>query len=212
MVATLNLDDRTSIVAATSPPRVAANQLADWPGRWLGGLIGVLSCLAAALVLFLSAGPGDDGSPAFVDLSGLTIPLLGIPIAFALGRLAYPSIRSGGWRWALVVGVLIGLAAPPLGAIEILFGPFLLPVGSGSSDQVLMIALLPIALVFSYVAVIVTVPVGLVTALVIRALPAGLPERLRMPSPLSRLGIAHAIGALVLWGIAVQVWSLVLAG
>lgn len=212
MVAQLSLDDRTPVSPATVPTPVAATPSADWPGRWLGGLIGVLSCLVAAVVLFLLAGPGDERSPAFVDLSGLTIPLLGIPIAFALGRVAYPSIRSGGWRWALVAGVLIGLAAPPLGAIEILFGPFLLPLASGSSDQILMIALLPIALVFSYVAVVVTVPVGLVTALVIRALPASLPERVRMPSPLSRLGIVHAVGALVLWGIAVQAWSLVVGG
>ncbi len=212
MVAQLSLEDRTPSAAVAVPTPVTVATPADWPGRWLGGLAGVLSCLTAAVVLLLLAGPGDEGSPAFVDLSGSTIPLLGIPIAFALGRAAYPSIRSGGWRWALGAGLLIGLAAPPLGAVEILFGPFLLPLGSASSDQVLMIALLPIALVFSYVAVVVTLPVGLVTALVIRALPAGLPERLRMPSALSRLGVVHAVGALVLWGIAVQVWSLVLGG
>jgi hypothetical protein len=191
---------------------VATDRLDDWPGRWLGGLVGAGSSLVAAGLLFVMERPLPDETPSLVGGPMAMFALLGIPIAFALGRAAFPSIRREGWSRALLVGVGIGIAAPPLGAFEIVFGPFLLPLTPADADQLFMIALLPIALVVSYIVVFITVPVGLATALAIRALPAGLPERLRMPAPISRLGVAHAVGALVLWTIAIQVWSAVVRG
>jgi hypothetical protein len=176
----------------------------DHPGRWLGGLAGACSALVAAVLLFALERPLPEEAPSLVGGPMAMVALLGIPIAFALGRAAFPSIRSGGWRWAIVAGVLIGLAAPPLGAFEILFGPFLLPIDPTTSDQFLLIAFLPIALVFSYLVVWITIPVGLLTALAVRALPAGLPARLRAPEGLARFGVRHAILAAGVWGVLVQ--------
>lgn len=177
----------------------------DWPGRWLGGVVGALGSAAAAAVLVAAETSRQDLASSIVGGHDAVIAALGIPIAFALGRAAFPSIRRGGWRWALVAGVLIGLAAPPLGALEILFGPLLLPIDPEGASRLGLIAFLPIALVFSYAVVWITIPVGLLTALAIRAVPRGLPERLRAPDPLARIGVAHALLALTVWAAAVQI-------
>lgn len=182
----------------------------DWPGRWLGGLIGAVASLAAAIALYLLERPTDDFPGSIVGGPTYPIALLGIPIAFVLGRAAFPSIRRGGWGWALIAGSLIGLAAPPLGAIEILFGPTLLPLDPGSIGQLGLILFLPVAFLFSYAVVWITLPVGVVTALAIRALPADVPPRFRTPPPAARLGVRHAVVALVLWAIVVQAGTAVL--
>lgn len=185
---------------------------ADHPGRWFGGLAGAASSLAAAVALFAAEGPFDDQSPSLLRGPTFTIALLGVPIAFALGRAAFPSIRSGGWRWALVVGVLMGLAAPPLGALEIVLRPLLLPLDPAASDQVVLIAFLPVAVVFSYAVVWITIPVGILTGLAIRALPASLPGRLRAPNFLAAFGVRHACLALTVWVIVVQIGTAVSGG
>jgi hypothetical protein len=184
-------------------PVAAAVVADDHPGRWLGGVIGGLTSLLVAVLLLLAERPSDDPPPVLIG-SDASIALLGIPIAFALGRAAFPSIRAGRCRWALAAGVLIGLAAPPLGALEIVLGPFLLPIDPGTSDQLALVVFLPVALVFSYLAAWITIPVGLLTALAIRAMPTGLPERLRASDVVARFGVRHAIVAAVIWGIAIQ--------
>jgi hypothetical protein len=185
---------------------------ADHPGRWLGGLVGAAASLAAAVVLLAAEGPFEDQSPSLVGGPTANVALLGIPIAFALGRAAFPSVRSGGWRWALVAGVLIGLAAPPLGALEVVLGPLLLPLDPAASNQVLLVTFLPVAVVFSYAVAWITIPVGLVAAIGIRALPASLPERLRAPRVLAVLGVRHACLALAVWAIVVQIGTPVIRG
>ena len=182
-----------------------ADKTTDWPGRWLGGLVGAGASLAAALALYVLEGPIDDFPGSIVGGQTYPIALLGIPIAFVLGRAAFPSIRRGGWGWALVAGTLVGLAAPPLGAIEILFGPVLLPLDPSNIGQFGLIVFLPIALLFSYAVVWITLPVGLVTAIAIRALPPQLPAHLRAPQPLARLGVGHALVGLAIWAFVLQV-------
>jgi hypothetical protein len=182
----------------------------DHPGRWLGGLVGAAGSLTAAIVLFATERPLVGQSASLVGGPRANIALLGIPIAFALGRTAFPSIRSGGWRWALLAGVLIGLAAPPLGALEIILGPFLLPLDPAAPDQVLIVAFLPVAFVFSYAVVWITIPVGLMTAIAIRALPPSLPERLRAPGFVAALGLRHAWLAAAVWAIVVQIGTAVI--
>jgi len=175
----------------------------DWPGRWLGGAVGAALSLGAAVLLFAVQDETSAESNLLMP-SSPWIALLGIPIAFALGRAAFPSIRRGRWGWALAAGFLIGLAAPPLGAFEIVFGPLLFPLDP-ANNQIGLVAVLPIAVLYSYVAILVTIPLGLVTGLAIRALPRDLPSRLRAPEWLASLGVSHAVGLLVVWGIAVQV-------
>ena len=187
-----------------------AEATTDWPGRWLGGLIGAVASLAAAIALYLLERPTDDFPGSIVGGPAYPIALLGIPIGFVLGRAAFPSIRRGGWGRALIAGSLIGLAAPPLGAIEILVGPALVPLDPGSMGQLGLILFLPVAFLFSYGVVWITLPVGLVTALAIRALPTDVPARFRTPPPAARLGVRHAVSALVLWAIVVQAGTIVL--
>jgi hypothetical protein len=198
------VDQRSSLDKAEGD--ATSSVVTDWPGRWLGGVIGALVSLGAAMLLFAVEREADAGSTLLVP-SSPWIALLGIPIAFALGRAAFPSIRGDGWGWALAAGVLIGLAAPPLGAVEIVFGPFLFPLDPAGTAQLGLVAVLPIALVVSYVAVLITVPVGLVTAIGIRALPRDVPSRLRAPDWVGGYGVRHAIGLLALWAIEVQVVS-----
>jgi len=64
---------------------------------------------------------------------------------------------------------------------------------------------LPFALVFSYLAVVVTIPVGVAWAILVKLIPVDAPARLRAPRTMERLGVRHLILAVVLYGIAVQV-------
>jgi hypothetical protein len=149
------------------------------PGRWVGGLVGGVACVATTLVagVVAKATIGDDsaGSNGFLGQGNLVwIALGGLPIAFLGGRLLLPAARSGGWLTALGIGFLFGLIAPPLGAVEV-FLVALLPFHdstSGFDDAILsLMVFLPIALVYSYVVVVLTVPAGLLWALMVRAIP-----------------------------------------
>ena len=161
------------------------------PGRWVGGLVGMVACVATTLVanVVATATIGDDsaGSNGFLGQGNLVwIALGGLPIAFLGGRLLLPAARSGGWVTALVFGFAFGLIAPPLGAVEV-FLAALLPFHdstSGLDDAVVgLLVFLPIALVYSYVVVVLTVPAGLLWALIVRAIP----EHLLHALDLSRL-------------------------
>ena len=161
---------------------------ADHPGRWVWGLVGVAVSL---LVSGIGLAIGDvDGSNSLTSLSGLVpLGLAGAPIAFLLGRAFLPSVRSSGWAGAVGVGVGIGLVAPPLGAVEILLlsGVRAALEGTGGGEPITTLltplVLLPIAIAYSFIAVVATVPAGIVWALLVRALPDGLLRRARMPRP-----------------------------
>jgi hypothetical protein len=175
----------------------------DHPGRWLGGVVGALTSAAAAGVLYRFSGETDPTKDA-----GTVVALLGIPIAFALGRALLPEVRSGGWGWALWIGIAVGLLAPPIGAMVILLGPALFPAGVVSPGfNVFNLALLPIALPFSYIAVPITVPVGLVWAAIARWLPEDDLSSQRAPRWLERLGVRHVIVALAVWAVVAQITS-----
>ena len=178
---------------------------ADHPGRWVGGVAGAVSSLLAAGVIAVLSG---DANPA--RNAAVLIPLLGVPIGFVLGRHLFPLARPGGWSAALGAGLLLGWIAPPLGAIEIFLGPGLLTraaadTGLGTSGWLGLVFFLPFGLVFSYLAVVITIPVGLAWAVLVKLIPIDAPARLRAPRTIERLGARHLILALVLWGIAVQV-------
>ena len=172
----------------------------DYPGRWLGGAVGALTSFAAAIVLHLV--DARVSGTLSMDLTG--IALLGIPIGFVLGRQFFPSVRSEPWRVVLTFGLLLGWMAPPLGAIEVLAGPALLPGAAGEPAPLQYLWLLPIAIPFSFVAVFVTMPVGVAWAVTLRLVPERLVRRSRMPGPIERLGVRHALVALVAWGVVVQ--------
>jgi hypothetical protein len=148
-------------------------------GRWVGGLVGLAACVATALVAGAVAtvtnGVDSAGRNSFLSPDGLAfIWVGGLPIAFLGGRALLPAARSGGWLTALAVGFMFGLIAPPLGAIEVILVGLLPFSGatSGFDDNVTgFLVLLPIALVYSYVVVVLTVPAGLLWALMVRAIP-----------------------------------------
>ena len=190
--------------AYVPPPRTVttspATPAVDRPGRWVGGLIGALVSLAFAIAVVIV------GRVAAVDVESLTIlGLLGVPVAFVLGRAALPWVRDGGWRHAAVVGMALGWAAPPLGALEIVLGMGMLEglVGQSAviSCDVPGLVAAPIFLVyavpFSFIAIVVTIPLGIAWGLATHAVPDRWLARARMPRPIAALGVRH-LAALVL--------------
>jgi hypothetical protein len=181
-----------------APPRRVAT--ADHPGRWVGGAIGALMSLVAAVVAVRLEGAQDG---FFLDWS--QTGLLGIPIGFVLGRQLMPLARSEGWRRAVGVGMLFGWAAPPLGAIEILAGSRLLDSNLSSTIAgPVALVLLPVAIPLSFLAIFMTIPVGLAWGLVLRLVPSAALEGLRVPAPLERFGARHAISAATIALLAVE--------
>ena len=149
-----------------------------YPGRWVGGLVGVCACVLTILIagiVLMSASADTARHWALFDPGSLVgIALGGLPIAFLGGRALLPAVRSGGWLSALAVGFAFGLVAPPLGAMEVVTFAILPFSGatSGFGDNVSgFLLLLPLALVYSYVVVVLTVPAGLLWALIVRAIP-----------------------------------------
>jgi hypothetical protein len=187
------MDATTLPIIAT--PAIPADD--DHPGRWLGGVIGALaSAIVAALAFAIGRATDEDASTVVV------VGLLGIPIGFVLGRAALPWVRSGGWSTALGVGALVGLAAPPLGAMEIVLGGGALGAvsGFGGCDVPPMLAAAIVtmyAIPFSFVAVVVTIPAALVWAIATRAVPASWLRHARMPRSIARFGVRHLAMALV---------------
>jgi hypothetical protein len=179
--------------AATTPGDGQAAAPADHPGRWVGGAIGAVVSLAAALVASRIA-PGD-GSTGALSLDWTAVGLLGAPIGFALGRQLFPMARSEGWRRALSVGLLLGWVAPPLGAIEILAtaGLFDSSVSPPTFQGPLALVLLPIAIPISFIAIFMTLPVGLIWSVLARLAPGEALLQLRAPGWLAWLGIRHAL-------------------
>jgi hypothetical protein len=92
----------------------------------------------------------------------------------------------------------LALLAPPLGAVELLAAGIVWPATSGSVSGLWVVVLLPYALVFSFVALVMTVPAGIAWAIVARAVPDGAVNALRMPAPFDRLGLRHALLAAVI--------------
>ena len=186
----------------------AATPTVDHPGRWLGGLIG------AAVSLVFAAATILVGRVTPVDVESLVlVGLLGAPVGFVLGRAALPWVRAGGWRHAVVVGMALGWAAPPLGALEIVLGMGMLEGVVGESavircDVPGLIAaslLLLYAVPVSFIAIVVTIPVAIVWGLAARAVPDRWLERARMPRRVAALGVRHvaAIGVVVVGGVLI---------
>jgi hypothetical protein len=176
------------------------------PGRWIGGLIGAVVSLAVSGVGLLIGDTGEPASAFFLDGGLVGLGLAGIPVAFLAGRALLPQGRAGGTGQGLAVGLMLGLLAPPLGAVLILFGAVVPgPSSVGLDDALGLLVLLPFAAVFSYVASVVTVPAGLAWAVLVRALPEEAFRRWEAPAPVARLGARHALA------VAGVAWLLVAA-
>ena len=194
--------------ATTTGPATgeATAEAEDHPGRWIGGVIGAVASLlvgGVATLLGGSLGWTDDATLLFIGL-------LGMPVGFVLGRAAMPSARSDGWREAIGMGLLIAFAAPPLGAIELMLGGGVLGdvSGFGGCDVPPVLAasvLLMYAAPFSFIAVVLTIPAGIVWGLAVRLLPETWLRRARMPRPIAALGVRHLVAlaavAVVLAGV-----------
>ncbi|MBA2720554.1 MAG: hypothetical protein H0U52_15130 [Chloroflexi bacterium] len=180
--------------------RAAAPTAIERPGRWIGGLLGAIASLALVPISLIIEPAQADG-----DLGVLaSLGLLGSPVGFVLGREAFPEARSGGWRHALGIGLLVGLAAPPLGLIVIALLSLLLP-GTGIAPDPLStsgLLILTLGIPYSFLALPVTLPVGLLWAVLVRLVAVGLPARLRVPPPLDRVGVRHAVLIVVVVGCA----------
>jgi hypothetical protein len=149
-------------------------------------LLGALVSLALVALELIIEWPRWDGPETLA-----TLGLLGAPVGFVLGRQAFPEARSGGWGHGFGIGVLIGSVAPPLGLIVIALVALILP-GTETTDPLSGLALLVLAIPFSFIALVVTLPVGFVWSLLVGLVPPDLPARLRVPSPFDRVGVRHA--------------------
>jgi len=157
------------------------------PGRWVGGLAGVVACAITGFAAALLAS-------GFSDLSSLVLLMIGgLPIGFLGGRALLPVARSGGWLEAFAVGLIFGLIAPPLGALEVLLVGLLALPGSTTGLDPGYLVLLPIVLVFSYAVAFLTVPAGLVWALIVRAIPEHVLESMDLGRCLGPTRLAGSI-------------------
>jgi hypothetical protein len=179
---------------------------ADHPGRWVGGAIGAGLSLMVAWIGLAIDRPTDQ--PGVGGLFG--IGLMGVPVGFVLGRQFLPLARERGWARALTVGFGIGWLAPPIGATVVVLSPLIVPaqgaaLGIGSNPS-LALLIWPIALVYSYVAIVVTLPVGLAWGVAVRLVPDRVFTALRVSAPFDRLGVRHAVlalaAALIVIGLA----------
>ena len=184
----------STVIPPPATPVVAT--ASDHPGRWVGGLLGALASLA------LAAGAALFIARTSYDLEALVVlGLLGIPVGFILGRAALPTARQGGRTEAIGMGLLIGLAAPPLGAIEISLGAGAIgQVGGSDCTLPLLVGLflLTYALPVSLIAAVVTIPVGVVWGLLARVIPDDVLRRARMPAPIAALGVRHLVVVLTI--------------
>ena len=194
----------TPIATSTAATAAASTVPADHPGRWLGGAIGAAVSLAAAIVAANVDARSSDGS---ILIDWVQIGLLGMPIGFILGRELLPMARGAGWNRAIGTGLLLGWAAPPLGAIEILGGSRLLELGnlSTSIGGPIALVLLPVALPISFLAIVMTIPVGLAWAVLVRLVPDGSLAALRVPAPLARIGVRHVLAIVVVALVALEI-------
>lgn len=195
-----NVDQPSNARAQTSP--------IAHPGRWVGGAIGVL---ATALVggAILAVDALDSG----LDLGAAAVVcLLGLPIAFVLGRHLAPIARDGGLGSAVWAGLSFGLLAPILGDVEIVMGSLLAPWitrQSGAEAFVTAPIVLVFGLVFCWLSVPITLAVGFAWVAVMRVMPPDLATRLEVPHPIDHLGVRHAVIALGIWLVVVQLaWAL----
>jgi len=206
MIGSPTIDGRQSVRIVQSRDQDAAIGR-DHPGRWLGGVAGAVASLAVGIVpqLFGMLG-SESGSADWTSIDWTEIGLFGVPVGFVLGRAFFPQARSGGWSSALWVGAGIGLLAPPLGAIEIMLGPALVPPDPATTSYALPAAVLflMIAIPFSYIAVVLTVPAGLIWAVLVNLVPDDVPARLRAPKAIERLGFRHALLVLAAWALVVH--------
>lgn len=196
------------IARRSMPDDIARPQPVRFPGRWVGGAVGVIATLLVGGVLLVIGLVNPDLELGF----WLGLSALGVPIAFVLGRHIGPTARDRGWRSALKAMITFGFVAPVLGDVEIVGGALLVPWltnqrGPESVAGAVVIGLF--GLIFCFVALPITMAVGFVWVVLMRTLPLGESRRFRMPVWLERLGVRHALLVLGIALIVVQViWAI----
>lgn len=189
-----------------------------FPGRWIGGAVGVVSTVLVGVALgWIELLAHDPDRPGDTDLIGAAsvVAFLGIPVAFVLGRHLAPVVRDGAGTSAIGMAVTFALLAPPLGDIEIIGGLGLVPWQTGGSTDIASafaggLIIGAIGLVVSYVALPVTAAVAVVWVVLMRALPTELPAHAAMPRSISRFGVRHVVLVLAAWlVVAWTVWTLI---
>jgi hypothetical protein len=187
--------------AATVSRTNAAEQ--DLPGRWVGGALGVLATALVGGTLVVVDAPSGEvhlGFPA-------VICLLGLPIAFIVGRHFAATLQKPGMESTIWAAMSFGLVAPILGDLEIVGGSLLFPwIWPQHDAEPLLLAALALGFgaVVSYAAAPITLAVGVVWVVLMRLIPPARIARLRMPAPIDRLGVRHLVVALGIWLVVVQ--------
>ena len=174
--------------------------------RVVGAILGVAISLAIELLPFSSS-----STPRIsIEIDG--IGLYGAPIAGLLGWWLGPHVVAGSRRWALAVGIGMGLAAAPLGALGIAYATLVLVLAggdlggsrAGGLTGALMIATMGLPL--SLFVLPSTVPAGLAWALVLRA--TGELRGWRGPIEPSPLGMSHVAALLTIGGLLAALFGM----
>jgi hypothetical protein len=168
--------------------------------RFAGMVIAVSVSFAATIPLRLLS---TDTS-----LLGAGLGVLGGPVAGLLGWWLTPIVVRGSWRYAAVFGTIVGLAAAYLGVLEVAYLGLLDGLAGGDPSTGFRddaLGVLFIAIVgppYGTLVLPVTVPCGVVWALLVRGAIARLPEAGSVGP--SSVGVVHLMIVLIL--VAIGAW------
>jgi hypothetical protein len=174
-----------------------------FPGRWVGGALGVVASLIVGVPLALLGWTLAEGTLLFAA----GVCALGMPVAFVLGRHLAPIGVESSTSSPTSAVLTFALLAPLLGNLEIVAGGVVLssdnPAAFGSFFAFgLLVAFA--GSVVCFVALPVTTAVALVWIVLVRALPTGWMAEHRAPASLERLGVRHAVAAILLIAVAIR--------
>ena len=161
--------------ADDAPARMdRAGALHDIPLRLLG------TTVAAAIALGIAALGAD--SNAILGRSSPPLGILGLPGVALLGWFIGPSVARAGVGRTLGLGLVMGLAAEPLGVITVVATLAVDSLRTAGADPASLIVGIPmltvLGVIYGVVALVVTLPAGVAWAVATRVLVA-LGARLR---------------------------------
>jgi hypothetical protein len=161
-------DDGRRVESPRGTSAYASGLLDDriWSNEWR--LIGMATGPLVAVVVTLLGSMLPTSTPI------TAVGFIGYPVAFIVGWIFAPMIVVAPWRWLPPVAVGIGIAAAFLGWLEVsvfvLIGGLVLAPLSGGVSLFASLAVAAAGIPFIALALVVTLPIAAIWALLIRGL------------------------------------------